>query len=293
MASMAASSLLQLPPLLLPLLLLPSVFAAPRALSSSRPSPAKCATALNQIASGPRLARSPAACSLVAGRQQALLRASNCSHEDISAFCGWLAPPRCVSRLVLVRHGEKSRDDSDKNLTLDGQHRAAYLARCAAVGGSAALALGAPTAIMASAVRPGKSHRPRDTVQPLATALGLSIDLSVDKEDPAAFAAAVQRKLTCNGTLLVAWQHQDVPSLVQALAPPNAADYADWPLQCSGPYWPEPPYIKKTSACYVRATHTHSHSARSESVSSDAAFSLSSPDVVGRCVWLVDRIAFG
>jgi len=199
---MAASSLLQLPPLLLPLLLLPSVFAAPRALSSSRPSPAKCATALNQIASGPRLARSPAACSLVAGRQQALLRASNCSHEDISAFCGWLAPPRCVSRLVLVRHGEKSRDDSDKNLTLDGQHRAAYLARCAAVGGSAALALGAPTAIMASTVRPGKSHRPRDTVQPLATALGLSIDLSVDKEDPAAFAARPQSSASSRATAL-------------------------------------------------------------------------------------------
>jgi hypothetical protein len=213
------TSLLQLPPLLLPLLLLPSVFAAPRALSSKT----------GEVRHGAEPDRQrPATRQIVSGVQP-----------------GDWAPAGAATGQQLLARGHQ------------------------------------------------RVLRPRDTVQPLATALGMSIDLSVDKEDPAAFAAAVQRKLTCNGTLLVAWQHQDVPALVQALAPPNAADYADWPLQCSGPYWPEPPYVKKTSACYVRATHTHSHRARSESVLSDAAFSLTSSDVVGRCVWLVDRIAFG
>ena len=221
---------------------------------------ATCLVALDRLCAGHRLLDGPIRCRTCAGQQQGALRRAACNNTQIDAYCAALSQPahKCTASLVLIRHGEKSRDSDDKSLTVDGQHRAEYLSRCAAHATSA-LALGPPTAIMASTVRPGKSHRPRDTVAPLARALSLSVDLSVDKEDSPGFARAVQEKLSCNGTVLVAWQHEDIPDLVKALAPPNRKSFTDWPPSCDAEGWSEPSYIKKNSACYdliVRLLYT-------------------------------------
>ena len=155
----------------------------------------------------------------------------------------------CVANLLLMRHGEKSPSKSQTGLTPDGQDRAAYLAQCA-VRTTPALSLGAPTAVAASQTRPGHSRRPVETMTPLARALGLTLLDSVDKEDYGGFARLVQQTLTCGGTVVAAWQHVDIPRLVQAVGSPNADEYAQWPESCDSDSWKEPSYIKPTDACY-------------------------------------------
>ena len=158
----------------------------------------------------------------------------------------------CVANLLLIRHAEKPPSKAQTGLTTDGRHRAAYLARCASAGATPALSLGAPTAVAAAATRPGHSQRPVETAAPLAQALGLPLLDSVDKEDHAGFARLVQRHLTCGGAMVAAWNHKDLPRLVQAVGAPNAGAYASWPEACDSASWKEPSYIEPTEACYDR-----------------------------------------
>ena len=55
---------------------------------------------------------------------------------------------------------------------------------------------GGVQSLLAPSVRPGKSERSVDTLQPTADALHLTIHQSVDKADHAAFAALIQRSGT-------------------------------------------------------------------------------------------------
>jgi hypothetical protein len=63
----------------------------------------------------------------------------------------------CSARVVITRHGEKPK--SGDGLSRDGSHRAQYLQHCCVANRSHALALGAPTVVVAPTVRDGKSHR--------------------------------------------------------------------------------------------------------------------------------------
>lgn len=152
----------------------------------------------------------------------------------------------------LIRHAEKSKESGD-GLTEDGHHRAEYLARCMSRGDlNQVLPIGPPTMVMASHVRPGRSHRPRDTAKPLADALGLILDLSCDKEDDLCFEDRVQSYLQANETLAVVWQHELIPMLAHALGVPKyLEDYLLWPDECDNIVWPEPEEQRiGDSACY-------------------------------------------
>lgn len=147
----------------------------------------------------------------------------------------------------LIRHGEKS-DASGDSLTSDGLNRAQYLGRCMSAGRTAALPLGKPTFIMAAEVDPHKSHRARDTVGQLAQALGLQVDLRCDRDQAKCFAKQL-KTLPANSTVVVAWEHLAIPSLVKELAVPNAGAYAEWPSKCKPGSWSEPSYCTG-SKCY-------------------------------------------
>ena len=91
--------------------------------------------------------------------------------------------------VIIMRHGERFQDKTITGLAADGRNRAEYISRCmSASQPTAALPFGAPTAVVSSAVRSGESTRPRDTMLPLAKALGIELDQSVDKHDYDGFA---------------------------------------------------------------------------------------------------------
>jgi len=169
-----------------------------------------------------------------------------------------------VSHVVIIRHGEKHDGDG---LSEDGNMRASYLKRCmTSPYTSVALPLGRPTYVMASHGHPGKSHRPQDTASPIAKEVGVKLDDSLYFGDAAGFAERVQRLLHHGATILVAWHHNEIHSLVQMLLSGqewkrDALGYReDWPHNCGDEAWSSHPL--PGSKCYDliwRLTLTRSH----------------------------------
>lgn len=102
--------------------------------------------------------------------------------------------------VYLVRHAEKVDDSADPDLSPAGRARAAELARFLGEAGV--------TAVFSSDFK-----RTRGTAEPLATALGLTIDI-YDPRDPAATARTLRSR---GGKILVVGHSNTVPGLVLAL----------------------------------------------------------------------------
>jgi hypothetical protein len=122
--------------------------------------------------------------------------------------------------MVLIRHAEKTGRPGDSGLSSMGQRRAAALAEMFAAR------WGLPDLIIACRSTP-KSTRPVDTVQPLATKLGLSILDQWDTQDFANLAGAISMEAGYSGkTILSCWRHDTLQLLAQNL---GAADAPPWP----------------------------------------------------------------
>jgi hypothetical protein len=99
------------------------------------------------------------------------------------------------AHIVIVRHGEKDtrKGQRGQGLSVVGQKRAQYLARCMSQATpTVAMPFGPPTYVMASRGKSSKSHRPIDTVVPLATALGVTLDSEIYFKDTEDFASHIQ-----------------------------------------------------------------------------------------------------
>lgn len=146
---------------------------------------------------------------------------------------------------ILLRHGEKpdaargiagvdergSRDPL--SLSVRGWQRAGALATLLATGARAEEGLATPRTLMA-AVDPGRSSRPRLTVQVIAGALGLPVDTRFGSEgDPAALLRAAA---DFRGPVLVSWRHLGLPVLARAIAGEGVAPAA-WPEDCYDRVW--------------------------------------------------------
>jgi hypothetical protein len=158
-----------------------------------------------------------------------------------------------VAQIVIIRHGEK---DHGTGLSDVGAARAQYIARCMSTHhSSTALPRGPPTYVMASHGHPGNSHRPRDTVAPVARALGLSLDDSIYFKDAATFAEHVMEKLRPRMTMLVAWHHEEIPKLISRVLGMEDWKLASlhwpdrWPSECGSRHWDEPSSLEG-STCY-------------------------------------------
>lgn len=157
-----------------------------------------------------------------------------------------------VSKLMLIRHAEKpveggprgvdlaGRPDKDSLIPL-GWQRAGALVRLFAPLGASVPGLAVPDAIFAagpSARSP--STRSWRTVQPLAAALGLEVNLQHGKREEAALAAAVR---ATGGAVLVAWAHEFIPAIVAAFGPAEPRKWPDdrfdlvWVLDRAGDGW--------------------------------------------------------
>lgn len=147
------------------------------------------------------------------------------------------------SVVILMRHGEKAKDSGD-TLSPLGERRAEYTARCLGTAGvrTNATRAGPVVGVVASAWKKGHSHRPIDTARPLAHSLGLPLDAVVGKKDAHGLAAHLLPKLRPNGTVVVAWVHEEIAALVRALAPKLHLPhhFHDWPGSCDNARWREP-----------------------------------------------------
>ncbi|KAM0747132.1 putative phosphoglycerate mutase family protein [Meredithblackwellia eburnea MCA 4105] len=126
--------------------------------------------------------------------------------------------------VYLIRHGEKPSDGSN-GLSATGEDRAQCLR--SVFSASSAYNIGY---IMAQTPKSdGSRARPYETVEPLASDLGLTVDTSCDRDDPKCVADAVQ-DYEGNGpakNTLICWEHDALTDILTKLGVKNAPDYPD------------------------------------------------------------------
>jgi hypothetical protein len=156
------------------------------------------------------------------------------------------------TRIMFIRHGEKPHEppcenddgvktsgEKDKeSLAVQGWQRAGALAHFFSSQGHLK-----PDVIFASGIGPdSESHRPKQTVTPLAKWLNLKIDDSHLKDD---VKPLMQDVMSRSGKVLVAWEHHTIPKLVGALPHPPVVPqkWPDvrfdvvWVLDANGSSW--------------------------------------------------------
>ncbi len=133
-----------------------------------------------------------------------------------------------ANKIMLIRHAEKPHDnvqgvtdtgaDDPEELIVRGWQRSGALVRFFAPRSGIFVDqhLAQPNKIFASAVaKHSESLRPQHTVLPLATLLKLELDLSCAKGEETKLVAAA---LKADGTVLIAWEHEAIPTIVNAIA---------------------------------------------------------------------------
>ncbi|MEQ1613617.1 MAG: phosphoglycerate mutase family protein [Hyphomicrobiaceae bacterium] len=124
-------------------------------------------------------------------------------------------PDMGPARLIVLRHAEKTGDKRDRNLSPAGHERAARLVPYVLE------TFGRPDFLIA-AKSSGRSRRPVETIEPLATALGLEIKSKFDDDEVDDLVEALGGKQAYRGTFgVVSWRHSDIPRLVAALGAPD------------------------------------------------------------------------
>jgi hypothetical protein len=139
--------------------------------------------------------------------------------------------------IYLIRHAEKPPAGTD--LAPEGQARAAaYTAYFRNLtNGSNQVQL---SHLVAAADSPD-SYRPRLTIEPLASALGLPIDATcADKEYGTLVTEILQDSKYNDSNTLICWHHQQILKLAHALGAHESVlpPQSDWPT----PPWPEEVY---------------------------------------------------
>jgi len=146
-----------------------------------------------------------------------------------------------MRRIMIIRHAEKHHDGSpDRGVSIDGIHtkheltvrgwqRAGALVRFFAPveGLHAASPVWTPRTIFASAAtRESPSRRAIRTVEPLAQALEIPVDVRFQEGDEVPLAAAAR---TAPSPVLIAWHHTHIAQIVHAIAGAQAPAPPRWP----------------------------------------------------------------
>lgn len=140
-----------------------------------------------------------------------------------SAGVSPFVPGQAPARLILIRHGEETGDDSDRGLSPAG------LARAQRLADFIPQTFGKPDFLIAAA--PGKkSDRAYDTLLPLSQTLGLTIWADIDDDDTDALVAALKATPSLGGkTGIISWKHETLPALIAALGAQEGTYPQRWP----------------------------------------------------------------
>lgn len=126
-------------------------------------------------------------------------------------------------RVVLLRHAEKTGEDGDIHLSKAGFARAKRLATYIPE------TFGMPVAIFA-APRTPKSARSIETVTPLSLAINVAVSPgAADAALPEFVRALFSDPALNGGTIVVCWQHHDLPEIARLLGAPANVCPAPWP----------------------------------------------------------------
>ncbi|ORY78326.1 hypothetical protein LY90DRAFT_698353 [Neocallimastix californiae] len=110
--------------------------------------------------------------------------------------------------IMLIRHGEKI-DDDHTDLSPIGESRANCLTESFGKNGTFVT----PQKIFAQSLVGKKSTRPRDTVVPLATSLGLEVDLTYESDDVDGLIAGING--TSEDVVLVCWSNDNLKKIAK------------------------------------------------------------------------------
>ena len=153
--------------------------------------------------------------------------------------------PAKAPKIMIIRHAEKPAGKiagvdetgatSGHHLSVRGWQRAGALASlfAPAHGPLQNALLAKPAFIFASAAatdpEPGdtRSRRSEDTVTPLAHLIGVHINLDFSKGQETALAKAA---LACDGPVLIAWRHEGIPVIANAILGSEVAPQ-NWPKE--------------------------------------------------------------
>jgi len=146
-----------------------------------------------------------------------------------------------AAKIMIVRHAEKPSDDgtilgvdaagahNPEELIVRGWQRSGALVRLFAPRGGNFVDphLATPKTIFASkAAKHSESLRPQHTVLELATVLGLALSLGHVKDD---IEGLVADAIAAQGPVLIAWEHQDIPSIVNLITGNDTTCPQKWP----------------------------------------------------------------
>jgi len=146
-----------------------------------------------------------------------------------------------AGKIMLIRHAEKPSDDGkirgvaadgahdDEELIVRGWQRSGALVRLFAPPGGKFVdaRLAQPSTIFASAVgKHSSSLRSQHTVLEPATVLRQKLDLRFPKGDEADLVRAV---LAAAGPALIAWEHEAIPDIVNAIVGNATTCPQKWP----------------------------------------------------------------
>ena len=138
-------------------------------------------------------------------------------------------------KIMVVRHAEKPTDteqgvtpagDADKHdLIVQGWQRAGALVClfAPARGSLQSPQLATPQFLFAS---DDSSQRPVETITPLAGRLNLKINQGFGTGDESSLAEAAR---AANGVVLIAWQHEDIPAIGNAITGNKTTVPQKWP----------------------------------------------------------------
>ncbi len=146
-----------------------------------------------------------------------------------------------ASKVMVIRHAEKpvgningvdeSGNQDPNSLIPQGWQRAGGLGP---LFGSSFGPLPTPTHIFAPNVFGTGSKRPFETITPLAARLGITIDatpggVAPGQYAPADFGLMVPDALACPGIVLIAWEHEFIPSLANLILGNTTVVPQAWP----------------------------------------------------------------
>ncbi|KAJ5116863.1 hypothetical protein N7456_001211 [Penicillium angulare] len=123
--------------------------------------------------------------------------------------------------VYLIRHGEKPSNGST-GLSAQGLERA----QCLKNVFSASSQYDIGYIIAEEPKSDGKRDRPYETVEPLATELGLTVDTSCSKTDAKCVKDLV-KDYDGSGNILICWEHGELTDIVEELGDDNAPTYPD------------------------------------------------------------------
>lgn len=132
------------------------------------------------------------------------------------------APGTGPARLLIMRHAEKTGDKRDPHLSEAGQQRAGKLAAYIPEQ------FGKPDFLIAAKTSK-RSRRPVETLEPLATALGLNTADHLDDEEVDDLVKSLAEDPAYKAKFgVVSWRHSDIPRLIAALGAPDGSTPAEW-----------------------------------------------------------------